>query len=154
MCMRRTHQRQLGGRRSACVDARACSAREFIAELIWAHEESIALVRALLLSHERAERRQTNADHGVRLAAAYPADREAHDRAVEAAAVAEAAKLAKMDAADKWASHVMYLYGLMAMTDKLSSNPTPTPGGDAPTAAAATAPARFRPRGDCLGRSG
>jgi hypothetical protein len=151
--MRWTHQRQLGARRGACLGAEVSSERQVIAELVGAHEESIALVRTLLLTHERADVRQSTADDTVAFAAANPADRRAHDRASEAAALAEAARLAKAYAADEWASHVMHLHGLMAMTDELFCDRVPAPGGAGPTAAA-TAPIRFRPRGDCLGRPG
>jgi vacuolar-type H+-ATPase subunit B/Vma2 len=154
MGMRPTHQRQLGARRCARVGAEASRARQVIAALVWAHEESIALVRTLLLTHERADGRQSNADRTGALAAANPADHWANDRAIEAPALADAAHLAEKYAADKWASHVMHLHGLIAMTDELYCNPVPTPGSEGPTAAAATAPARFRSRGDCLGRPG
>jgi hypothetical protein len=154
MGMRRTHQRQLGARRSACVGVEPCSARELIGELVRAHEESIALVRTLLQTHERADGCQANADHAVAFAAANPADRRANERAIEAATLAEASHRAKLYATDEWASHVMQLHGLMAMTDELCGNPVPGPGREGPTAAAATALARFRSRGDCLGRPG
>ena len=150
MGMRRTHPRQLGARRSACVGAEPCSAREIIAELVWAHEESVALVRTLLLTQGRADGRQADADHAAELAAANPADRRANERAVEAAAVAEAAQLAKLHAADEWTSHAMHVHGLMAMVDELYGDPVPGAGG--PTTAAATALARFRSRSDCIGR--
>ena len=147
--MRRTHQRQLGARRCARVGAEPSRARTLIAELVWAHEESIALVRTLLPTHEHAD--PTGAS------AANPADRWADDRVIDAAALAAAAQLAKLEAADKWASHVMRLHGLIAMTGELFCNPVPGPGREEPPAAAATARARFRSRGDggdCLGRPG
>jgi hypothetical protein len=95
-----------------------------------------------------------DADHAAALAAANPADTAANARAIDAAAQAEAAHLAEMYAADKWASHVMHLHGLIAMTDELGCNPVPSPGPEGTTAAAATAPARIRSRADCLGRPG
>jgi hypothetical protein len=65
MDMRRSHQRQLGARRSACVAAERCDARDVVAELVWAHEESIALVRMLLLTGEQSGVRQADADHAI-----------------------------------------------------------------------------------------
>jgi hypothetical protein len=151
MGMRRTQQRQLGARRYTCVGAEASRERQVIAELVWAHEESIALVRTLLLILERADARQSTADDTVALAAATPADPRAHGRAIEAAALSETGRPAKTYAADKWASHVMHLHGLMAMADELVCDPVPAPGGEG-LIAAATASNRLRPRGDCLGR--
>ena len=57
MC-RTPHQRQLGTRRLACIGAETCSAREVIVEPVWALEDSIGLVRTLLLSHEQVDGRQ------------------------------------------------------------------------------------------------
>jgi hypothetical protein len=151
MGMRRTHPRQLGARRSACIGAEPCSARELIAELVWAHEESIALVRTLLLTHERADGRQADADRAMALAAANPNNRRANERAVEAAALAEAAHLAKLYATDAWASHVMDVHGLVAMADELGCDALPAPGFDGSTAGA-TAVNQLRSRGHCLGR--
>jgi hypothetical protein len=151
--MKQTHQRQLGARRSACSGANAYSAREFIAELVCAHQETIALVRALLQSQERAEGRQADANHSMALAAANPADREAKDRAIEAAALADTAHLAEMYAADEWASHVMHLHGLMAMTDELYCIPVAAPRPAGPAAGATPLP-RLRSRGDCVGWAG
>lgn len=65
MDVRRTHQRQLGARRSACVAVERYDARDIIAELVSAHEESIALVRMLLVTGERSRVRQDGADHAV-----------------------------------------------------------------------------------------
>ena len=153
--MRRTHQRQLGTRRSACIDGKARRGREFIAELVRAHVESIALAQALRVSHERSLRRQADADRGLAFAAANPDDLEAHDRAIELAALAEAARLAEMSAADTWASHVMRVHGLMAMTDELACDSvSAAPGGEGPTASAAPAAAPIRSRCDCFGRPG
>jgi hypothetical protein len=154
MFMRLSHQRQLRARRAACVGPVPCSAHQVIAELVWAHEESIALVRTLLLNHERADGRQATANHIGALAAANPADRRANEMAMEAAALAEAAHFAKLHATDEWASHVMHLHGLMAMADELYCDPVAAPGPDGPAGAGATARAQFRSRRDCLGRSG
>jgi len=150
--MRRRHQRQLGARRSPCVGTEPWRARELIAELVFGHEESIALIRTLLLTHERADGRQADADHARALAAANRADRRANQRAIEAAALAQAAHLARLYATEEWASHVMHLHGLMAMADELYRAPVHAPPHDGPTAPAAMALARFRSRDDCLGR--
>jgi hypothetical protein len=146
--MRRTRHRQLAAPRAACTGAKAPNAREFIAALVWAHEESIALVRALLLSQQQAEGRQADAKQSKELAATTPADREMKDRAIEAAARAEAAHLASAYAADEWASHLMHLHGLMAMVDELYGDRVPV--RPAAPAAAATPLPRFRSRGDCF----
>jgi hypothetical protein len=63
--MRRTHQRQLGARRSVCVAVERGSTLEVVTDLVLAHEESIALVRTLLLTVERADVGQVDADHAV-----------------------------------------------------------------------------------------
>lgn len=76
----------------------------------------------------------------------------ANDGAIEAAALAEAARLAKGDAADEPARHLMHLHGLMVMTDELFCTSLSERHG--PTAAAPTPPVPFRSRGDCLGRPG
>ena len=70
MGMGRTDHRQLGAGRCAWLDAEGCSEREFIAELVRAHEASIALVRTLLLSHEQADGSRADADHAAAVAAA------------------------------------------------------------------------------------
>lgn len=152
--MERPHQRQLGARRCACLAADACSQFEFIAELVRAHLESIALVRALLLSRDRAEGSRADADHAAAVADDNPADRRANERAIETAALAATAHLAQLDATDEWASHVLRLQGLMAMTDELFCNPVPAPRRGGQGAAASTAFARFRSRDNCLGRPG
>jgi hypothetical protein len=153
MGMGPNQQRHLGARRCACLNAEGCSEREFIAELVRAHFESIALVRTLLLCRERADDSRADADHAAAVAADNPADRRANEWAIDAAALAGAAHVEQLCATDEWASHVMRLQGLMAMTDELLCDPVPAPGGEGPTAPA-TAPARFRSRGDCLGRLG
>jgi hypothetical protein len=152
--MGRSGQRHLGARRSACRDAERCSEREFIAELVWAHFESIALVRTLLVSRECADGSRADADHAAAVAADNPADRRANEWAIEAAALARAAHVAHQCATDEWASHVMRLQGLMAMTDELYCNPVTTPRREAQTAAAPMALVRFRSRDDCIGRPG
>jgi hypothetical protein len=154
--MERAYQRQLGARRCGCLDADsdACSQRGLIAELVRAHLESIALVRTLLLSRDRAEGFRADADHAAAVADDNPADRRANERTIEMAALAGAAHLAQLDAADEWASHVLRLQGLLAMTDELYSNPVTAPRREAQGAAASTAFARFRSRDDCLGRPG
>jgi hypothetical protein len=154
MGMRRRHQRHLGARRCAGLDAEGCSERELIAELVQAHFESIALVRTLRLSHERADGSRADADHAAAVAADNPADRRAKEWAIEAAAIAEAAHVAQLWATDEWASHVMRLQGLMAMADELYCNPVTPPRREAQTAGAAMALARFRSRDDCIGRAG
>ena len=152
MGMGRTHQRHLGARRCAWLDVEGCSEREFIAELVRAHFESIALVRRLLLSRERADESRADADHAAAVAADNPADRRANEWAIEAAARAGAAYVEQLCATDEWASHVMGLQGLMAMTDELYCNPVTHPRREAQTAAAAIALVRFRSRDDCIGR--
>jgi hypothetical protein len=152
--MKRIHQRPLGARRWACLDTEACSQREVIAELVRAHLESIALVRTLLISRERADGSRAGADHAAAIAADNPADRQANEWAIEAAALARAAHLAELHATDDWDSHVMRLQGLMAMTDELCCNPVAAPRREAQTAPAATALTRSRSRDDCLGRPG
>jgi hypothetical protein len=154
MSMGRTHQRHLGARRCASLDAEGCSERALIAELVRAHFESIALVRRLLLSRERADESRADADHAAAVAADNPADRRANEWAIEAAAVADAAHVAQLYATDEWASHVMRLQGLMAMTDELYCDPGTPPRREAQTAAAAMALVRFRSRDDCIGRPG
>jgi len=151
--MGRTHQRH-GARRCAGLDAEGYSERELIAELVQAHFESIALVRTLRLSDERADGSRADADHAAAVAAENPADRRANEWAIEAAALAEAAHVAQLCAADEWATHVMRLQGLMAMTDELYCNPVTPPRREAQTAAAAIPPVRFRSRDDCPGRAG
>ena len=123
MGMRRTQQRQLGARRGACAGAEASPPRQIIAELVSAHADSIAFVRKLMLNNELADKTQAEADHIAALAAANPADGRSNERASAAAARAEAAHLAKQNAIDGWASHVMRLHGLVAMTDALYCNP-------------------------------
>jgi hypothetical protein len=152
--MGRSGQRHLGARRSACRDAERCSEREFIAELVWAHFESIALVRTLLVSRECADGSRADADHAAAVAADNPADRRANEWAMEAAALARAAHVAHQCATDEWASHVMRLQGLMAMTDELYCNPVTPPRHEAQTAAAAMALVRLRSRDDCIARPG
>ena len=154
MGMGRTHQRHLGARRCACVDAEGCTEREFLAELVRAHFEGIALVRMLLLSRERAEGSRAEADHVAAVAADHPADRRANERAIEAAALAGAAHVEHQCATDEWASHVMRLQGLIAMTDELYGNPVTPPRCEAQTDAAAMALVRFRSRDDCIARPG
>jgi hypothetical protein len=154
MGMGRTHQRHLVARRCGPRDAEGCSERELIAELVQAHFESIALVRTLLLSHERSNGSRADADHAAAVAADNPADRRANEWAIEAAAVAEAAHVAQLCRTDEWASHVMRLQGLMAMTDELYRNPVIPPRREAQTAAAAMALVRFRSRDDCIDRPG
>ena len=154
MGMGRTHQRHLGAGRSSCLDTEGWSEREFIAELVRAHFESIVLVRTLLLSRERADDSRADADHAAAVAAANPADRRANEWAIDAAALAEAAHVAQLCATEEWASHVMRLQGLMAMTDELYCNPVTAPRCEAQTAAAGVALARFRSRDDCIGRPG
>jgi hypothetical protein len=153
--MKRTHQRPLGARRCACLDTEGCTQRKVIAELVRAHLETIALVRTLLMSRERADGSKAGADHAAAVAANNPADREASEWAIEAAALAEAARAAQLDATHEWASHVMRLQGLMAMTDELYGDPVTAPRCEAQAAAAATAAlTRSRSRDDCLGRPG
>jgi hypothetical protein len=152
--MRRTHQRHLGARRCACLDAESCSEREFTAELVRTHFESIALVRTLLVSREWADGSRADADHAAAVAADNPADRRANEWAIEAAALAGAAHVAHQCATDEWASHVMRLQGVMAMTDELYCNPVTPPRREAQTVAAPTALVRFRSRDDCIARPG
>jgi hypothetical protein len=154
MGMRRGRQRQLGDHRSACVGAEPWSARELIAELVSAHQETIALVRTLLLTYERADNRQADAHQAAALTVSHPGEHRANARAIEAAALADAARLGKRYATDEWASHVMHLHGLVAVAHELYGAPVPAPPHNGPTAAAATALARFRSRDDCLGRPG
>jgi hypothetical protein len=149
-----TDQRPLGDRRCACLHTETCSQREFIAELVRAHLESIALVRSLLMSRECADGSRAGADDAAALAADNPADRRTKEWAIEAAALARAAHLAELHATDEWDIHVMRLQGLMAMTDELHCHPVTAPRREAPTAAAATALTRSRSRDDCLGRPG
>ena len=66
--------------------------------------------------------------------------------------LAEAEHLAKLYATEEWASHAMYLYGLMAMADELDCDPVAAPRPDRPATAAATLLAQSRSRGDCLDR--
>ena len=152
--MGRTGQRHLGARRSACRDAEGCSEREFIAELVWAHFESIALVRTLLVSRESADVSRTDADYAAAVSADNPADRRANEWAIEAAALAGAAHVEHQCATDEWASHVMRLQGLIAMTDELYGNPVTPPRCETQTDAAAMALVRFRSRDDCIARPG
>jgi hypothetical protein len=152
MGMRRRHQRHLGARRCASPDAEGCSERALIAELVQAHFESIALVRTLRLSHERADGSRADADHAAAVAADNPADRRANEWAIEAAAVADAAQVAQLYATDEWASHVMHVHGLMAMADELYGDRVPAgPAAPAPTAMSLP---RSRSRGDCDGWAG
>ncbi len=146
-------QRHPGARRPPCIGAEDGSVREVIADLVWAHKESIGLVRTLLLSHELAVARQADADHSAALAAANPDDRRAKETAIEAGALAEAAHLTKLSATEEWVSYAMKLHGLLAMADVLHCDPGPAGGRAAPTITA-TAPARVRSRGDCIGRPG
>jgi hypothetical protein len=113
-----------------------------------------ALVRTLLRSRERADGSRAHADHAAAVAADNPADRRANEWAIEAAALAGDAHIAQLSATDEWASHVMRLQGLVAMTDELYCNPVTAPRREAQTAVAAMALARFRSRGDCFGRPG
>jgi len=117
--MGRRHERQLSARRGACDGGEASQARQIIAELVAAHADSIALVRSLMLNHEWADSSQAEADHVAALAAANPTDRGSHERAIAAAARAEAAHLAKQKALDAWAGQVMRTHGLVAMTEAL-----------------------------------
>jgi hypothetical protein len=152
MGMGRTHHRRLGTCRRACLDTEACSQCALIDELVRAHLESIALVRTLLLSCERADGSQAGADHAAAVAAHDPADRRANEWAIEAAALAEAARVAQLCATGEWASHVARLQGLMATADELYGDRVPP--GPAAQAPAATPLTRFRLRGDCDGSAG
>jgi hypothetical protein len=150
--MRRNDQRWPAGRRCACLDTEVCSQREFIAELVRAHQESIALVRTLLLSRDRDDSFRVDADHAAAVAADNPADGGANERAIEAAALARGAHVAQLHATDEWASHVMHLHGLIAMADELYSDRVPAgPAASAPTA---TSLLPDRSRGDCDGWAG
>ena len=150
--MRRTHQRQLSARQCAYFGAEATRARQVIVELVRAHQESIALVRILLLTHERAVSHQAAANHARAVAAATPAERRTNERMIEAAMQAEAAHLGQLCAIEKWASHVMQLHGLMAMADELYCNTVRAPWPDRTTTAAATTFDRFHSRGECARR--
>ena len=152
MSMRRIDQRWLTARRCACIDTEVCSQREFIAELVRAHHESIALVRTLVLSRDRDESFRVDAHHAAAVAADNPADRRAYDWAIEAAALARAAHVARLHATDEWTSHVMHLHGLMAMADELYGDRVPD--GAAAPACVATPPPRSRSRGECDGWAG
>ena len=152
MGMRRTDQRWLTARRCACLDTEVCGHLEFIAELVRAHHESIALVRTLLLSRDRDDSFRVDADHAAAVAADEPTDGRANERAIEAAALARAAHVAQLHATDEWASHVMHLHGLMAMADELYGDGVP--GGAAASACIATSLPRSRSRGDCDGWAG
>jgi hypothetical protein len=152
MGMRRTDQRWRTARRCACLDTEVCCQREFIAELVRAHHESIALVRTLLLSRDRDDSFRVGADHAAAVAADNPADRRANEWAIEAAALAGAAHVAQLHATDEWASHVMHVHGLMAMADELYGDRVPAgPAAPAPTAMSLP---RSRSRGDCDGWAG
>ena len=150
MGMRRTDQRWLTARRCACLDTEVCGHLEFIAELVRAHHESIALVRTLLLSRDRDDSFRVDADHAAAVAADEPTDGRANERAIEAAALARAAHVAQLHATDEWASHVMHLHGLMAMADELYGDRVP---GGAAASACVAAPLP-RSRGDCDGWAG
>ena len=91
------------------------------------------------MNRERADASKAGADHAAAVAADNPADLQASEWAIEAAALAGAAHAAQLDATHEWASHVMRLQGLMAMTDELYGDPVTAPRCEAQAAAAATA---------------
>jgi alkylation response protein AidB-like acyl-CoA dehydrogenase len=150
MGMRRMPHRQLGTRRCGGAGAKAHRAGQLIRELVRAHEENIALVRTLLLTHVRADGHHPEVDELVSGIAAEPVDR----RANEPGALAKSARVAECSAAEKWADHVMQLHGLLAMIDELYCDPRLAPGREVPTAVASRRPVPLRLRGDCFGRPG
>jgi hypothetical protein len=154
MGMRRMPHRQPGTRRCGNAGAKAHRTGQLIRELVRAHEENIALVRTLLLTHVRADGHHPEVDELVPGIAAEPVDRRANEPVSEGGALAKSAHVTECSAAETWADHVMQLHGLLAMVDELYCDPLLAPGREVPTADASRRPVLLRSRGDCFGRPG
>ena len=122
-----------------------------VTALVWAHHESVALVRRLLLSQEVADERRAETEYAVDVALAHPGDPRAVRAVAEAERCAAEADRYELEATQEWWAHIFGVEGLIAMAEKLHlGSSVERPGGEAESLPPLTPVVRvIRRRGGC-----
>jgi hypothetical protein len=144
---------------SNCTDstpqAKNLATVQLVAALVWAHEETVKLVRWLLLTQEAADNRRAESERAIDLILTNPGDPSALSRLAIAADRAAAAERDELKATEDWWAHILDVQGLIAVAEDLNLVPETDPVG----VSAEAAPRRMPPgrathrRGKCSARS-
>jgi hypothetical protein len=95
------------------------AAGRIVAALVWAHQESVAVVRRLLLTQEAADECRAESEHAVDFALAHPGDPSAVHAVAEAQRRAAEADRYELEATQQWWAHIFGVEGLIAVAEKL-----------------------------------
>jgi hypothetical protein len=120
-----------------------------VTALVSAHQESVAVVRRLLMSQEAADERRAESEHAVDFALAHPDDPKAVHALEEAERRAAEADRYELEATQQWWAHIFGVEGLIAVAEKLDlGSYVERPRGEASPPLTSVAPVIHR-RGRC-----